>query len=262
MATPKALVIRTAGTNCDQETKYALEYAGATAELMHINHLAKEAEPFKDINLLAIPGGFTYGDDVASGKVLAVELAHVVGEKIKEFVDRGGLVIGICNGFQVLVKTGLLPGAKFSPAAERQATLTFNDSHKFECRWVKLRAADNTVCVFAEAGEEIEVPVAHGEGKFVCRTPEILEELRANGQVVYRYISKGGGEPSYPEDPNGSDDHIAGICDKSGRIFGLMPHPERHVFAYQHPRATREERSGEGEGVRLFQRAIRYCKES
>lgn len=258
--TPKALVIRTAGTNCDLETRYALEYAGATVELKHINQLAKESDPFDGIDIIAIPGGFTYGDDVASGKVLAVELAHTLGERLKAYVDRGGLVIGICNGFQVLVKTGLLPDAGFTPAADHRATLTFNDSHKFECRWVRLRAAENTVCVFAQAGEEIEVPVAHGEGKFVCRTPDILEQLRKDGQVVYRYTARDGGEPAYPEDPNGSDDHIAGICDKSGRVFGLMPHPERHIFAYQHPRATREERTGEGEGIRLFRRAVDYCK--
>ena len=261
MATPKALVIRTAGTNCDQETLYAFEHAGAATELLHINNLAKSKNPFAGVNIVALPGGFTYGDDVASGKVLAVELAHVLGDKMKEFVDRGGLVIGICNGFQVLVKTGLLPDARFSSAIERKATLTFNDSHKFECRWVRLKAAENTKCVFAEPGEEIEVPVAHGEGKFVCRTPEILQELIDNGQVVYRYATEDGSEPVYPQDPNGSDEHIAGICDATGRVFGLMPHPERHVFSYQHPRAQREERTGEGEGIRLFHRAVQYCKE-
>lgn len=262
MAKPKALVIRTAGTNCDQETSFALEYAGATTQLSHINHLAKEEDPFAGIDILAIPGGFTYGDDVASGKVLAVEMTHVIGEKIKAFVDKGGLVIGICNGFQVLVKTGLLPDALFSSAEERKATLTFNDSHKFECRWSRLKAAENTVCVFAEQGEEMDIPVAHGEGKFVCRSPEVLKELQDNGQIVYRYISRDGGVPEYPEDPNGSDDHIAGICDKTGRVFGLMPHPERHIFAYQHPRATREEREGDGEGIKMFKRAVRYCLEN
>ncbi len=261
MATPKALVIRTAGTNCDQETLFAFEHAGAATELLHINNLAKSKDPFAGVNIVAVPGGFTYGDDVASGKVLAVELAHVLGDKMKAFVDRGGLVIGICNGFQVLVKTGLLPDARFSSAIERKATLTFNDSHKFECRWVRLKAAENTKCVFADQGEEIEVPVAHGEGKFICRTPEILQELIDNGQVVYRYATEDGSEPVYPQDPNGSDDHIAGICDATGRVFGLMPHPERHVFSYQHPRAQREERTGEGEGIRLFQRAVQYCKE-
>ncbi|MBN2711309.1 MAG: phosphoribosylformylglycinamidine synthase subunit PurQ, partial [Planctomycetes bacterium] len=126
----------------------------------------------------------------------------------------------------------------------------------------KLRAAENTVCVFAEAGEEIEVPVAHGEGKLVTRGSGVLDELLANGQVVYRYIARDGSEPVYPEDPNGSIDHIAGICDKSGRVFGLMPHPERHLYAHNHPRWTREGREGEGEGLRVFTRAVEYCKKA
>lgn len=265
MQAPKAIVIRTAGTNCDEETRFALEHAGALPELVHINHLAKESDPFAGVSIIAIPGGFTYGDDVASGKVLAVELAHVIGDKMREFVDRGGLIIGICNGFQVLVKTGLLPDARFAAAAERKATLTFNESHKFECRWVRLKAAENTVCVFAQAGEEFDMPVAHGEGRFVCRDQQVLDELKSNGQVVYRYVgADGSADIGYPEDPNGSVEHIAGICDKSGRIFGLMPHPERHIFAYQHPRARRDENSGknEGEGIRLFRRAVQYCKGS
>lgn len=262
MPTPRALVIRTAGTNCDVETQYAFTAAGAEADLVHVNHLAAESAPFDGYQVMAIPGGFTYGDDVAAGKVLAVELVHVLGEKLQAFVDRGGLVIGICNGFQVLVKTGLLPDARLSGAEVRSVTLTNNDSHKFEARWVNLRAADNTVCIFAQQDETLELPVAHGEGKFVVKTPEVIDDLSAKGQIVYRYISRSGGVPAYPEDPNGSVDHIAGICDPSGRVFGLMPHPERHVFAYQHPRWTREKRTGEGEGLRLFKRAVDYCRQA
>lgn len=260
MATPRAMVIRTAGTNCDLETVHAFELAGAGTELAHVNRLAGESDPLGEYQILAIPGGFTYGDDVAAGKVLAVELVHVLGDKLQAFVDRGGLVIGICNGFQVLVKTGLLPGAKLSGSDERQVTLTNNDSHKFEARWVTLEAAENTVCVWAEPGEKLELPVAHGEGKFVLRAPEVLETLRAGGQIVYRYIARDGGAPVYPEDPNGSVDHIAGICDPSGRVFGLMPHPERHVQFHQHPRWTRENRTGEGEGLALFRRAVEHCR--
>jgi len=263
MVTPKALVVRTAGTNCDMETKFAFENAGGAADLVHINKLAKENEPLAGYQILAIPGGFTYGDDVASGKVLAVELTHTLGEKIQAFVDKGGLVIGICNGFQVLVKTGLLPDARFSVAAERKCTLTFNDSHKFESRWVRMRAADNSVCIFAEPGEEFDIPVAHGEGKFVTRSPEVLKDLADNGQIVYRYIARDGSAPQYPEDPNGSIDHIAGICDKTGRIFGLMPHPERHLFNYHHPRWNRTpeiDPMAEGAGAKVFSRAVQYCK--
>ncbi len=260
MATVKALILRTAGTNCDRETQLAFELAGAQAERIHVNRLAREAAPLETAQILALPGGFSYGDDVASGKVLAVELAHVLGEALQRFVDRGGLVVGICNGFQVLVKTGLLPDARLRPAAERKATLTFNDSHKFECRWVRLKAPRNTVCVFAEGGETLEVPVAHGEGKFVTRDEDVLRELIDTGQVVYRYTALDGGEPAYPADPNGSVDHIAGICDPSGRILGLMPHPERHLFARQHPCWTRADGEGEGAGLRLFKRAVDACK--
>ena len=262
MATPRALVMRTAGTNCDVETVYALEMAGAPADLIHVNHLAKEADPLASYQIVAIPGGFTYGDDVAAGKVLAVELMHVLGEKLQAFVDRGGLVIGICNGFQVLVKTGLLPGARLGGAGDREVTLTNNDSHTFEARWVHLRAAENTVCVFAEKGETLELPVAHGEGKLMCRSQQVLQQLQEKGQIAYRYVSADGEPPVYPADPNGSVDHIAGITDPSGRVFGLMPHPERHVFAYHHPRWTRENRTGAGEGLRLFQRAVAFCKKA
>lgn len=262
MANPKALVLRTAGTNCDVETKYALDLAGADARMVHVNRLAQTADPFADVRIVAIPGGFTYGDDVASGKVLAVELLHVLGDALQAYVDRGGLVIGICNGFQVLVKTGLLPGARLVSAEERVATLTFNDSHKFESRWVRLRAETNTVCVFAEPGEEIEMPVAHGEGKFVLRHPDMLQTLADAGQIVYRYATADGSDPVYPADPNGSMGHVAGICDPSGRVFGLMPHPERNLFGYHHPRWTRETRPEEGEGARLFRRAVAYIKAS
>ncbi|MFH0910782.1 MAG: phosphoribosylformylglycinamidine synthase subunit PurQ, partial [Planctomycetota bacterium] len=199
------------------------------------------------------------GDDVASGKVFAVELMQALGEALQAFVARGGLVIGICNGFQILVKTGLLPEAKLLCASERKLTLTHNDSHKFEDRWVWLEADRRSRCVYADPGERITLPVAHGEGKLVAQAPEVLKELSANGQVAYRYVNEDGSPPSYPADPNGSMDHVAGICDPSGRVFGLMPHPERHFFPYQHPGWTRRPPAREGDGVRIFRRAIQAC---
>lgn len=260
MATPRAIVLRTAGTNCDMETKHAFELAGASVTLAHINWLSATEDPLADCQILALPGGFTYGDDVAAGKVLAVELMHSMRDHLQDFILKGGLVIGICNGFQVLVKTGLLPGARILPAAERHLTLAHNESGKFEARWVRLRAPHNTVCVFAAPGEELELPVAHGEGRLAARSSEVIRDLVDNGLVVYRYASTRGDVPSYPEDPNGSADNIAGICDKTGRVFGLMPHPERYVSFLQHPRWTRERRSGEGEGLRMFRRAVDYLK--
>lgn len=261
MATPRALVLRTAGTNCDQETKYAFELAGAATELAHINWLSTSDTPLANVQILALPGGFSYGDDIAAGKILAVELMHSMRRHLQDFIYGGGLIIGICNGFQTLVKTGLLPDARILPAAERPLTLTHNDSGKYEARWVRLQTPHESVCVFAEPDECLEMPVAHGEGKLVPRNPQVIKDLIANGQVVYRYIGSNGSAPIYPEDPNGSVDNIAGICDKSGRVFGLMPHPERYVNRRQHPRWTRERRpEAEGEGLRLFRRAVDYFK--
>ncbi|MDR1520274.1 MAG: phosphoribosylformylglycinamidine synthase I [Planctomycetota bacterium] len=259
MATPRALVLRTAGTNCDQETRYALELAGAAVQLAHVNRLIESPGILAESQLLVLPGGFTYGDDVAAGKILAIELTHSFREALDDFIFAGGAILGICNGFQTLVKTGLLPGASFASAAERTLTLAHNVSGRFEARWVRLRAPDNANCVFAAPGETLELPVAHGEGRLVARDPKTLKDLAGNGQVVYRYAGPGDKPPAYPDDPNGSADNIAGICDRSGRIFGLMPHPERHVAGWQHPRWTREGRAAaEGDGLRLFRRAVDF----
>ncbi len=261
MATPRALVLRTAGTNCDQETKHAFELAGAATELAHINWLSASDKPLENVQILALPGGFTYGDDIAAGKILAVELMNSMREHLRDFLFDGGVVIGICNGFQVLVKTGLLPDARILSAADRPLTLTHNDSGKFEARWVRLQTAHNTVSIFANPDEALEMPVAHGEGKLVARDAEVVKHLIDAGQVVYRYASAAGGVPVYPDDPNGSVDSIAGICDKTGRVLGLMPHPERYVAGYQHPRWTRENRANaEGDGLRVFRRAVEYFK--
>ncbi len=261
MPTPRALVLRTAGTNCDQETKHAFEIAGAVTELAHINWLAASDTPLANVQILALPGGFTYGDDIGAGKILAVELMHSMRRHLQDFIYGGGVIIGICNGFQVLVKTGLLPDARISMAAERPLTLAHNDSGKFECRWIRLQAPHNAKCIFSSPDEALELPVAHGEGKLVARDARVVKELIDNGQVAYRYVSPEGGVPVYPDDPNGSVDCIAGICDKTGRVFGLMPHPERFVVGHQHPRWTREKRQNtEGDGLRMFRRAVEYFK--
>ncbi|MDR1535582.1 MAG: phosphoribosylformylglycinamidine synthase I [Planctomycetota bacterium] len=261
MSKPPALILRTAGTNCDEETRHALELAGAEVKLIHINLLTESPRPLGDSRLLVLPGGFTYGDDVAAGKILALELMHTLRPVLEDFIFGGGAILGICNGFQTLVKTGLLPDAKFKTAAERILTLTHNVSGRFESRWVRLQSPDNVKCIFAEPGEELELPVAHAEGRLAARDPKALKELAGNGQVVYRYVGREGKTPAYPDDPNGSADCIAGICDRSGRIFGFMPHPERHIYGYQHPRWNREGRGNrEGDGLRLFRRAVDYFK--
>ena len=258
MTKPKVLILRTAGTNCDEETKFAFELAGAATEMVHVNRIIEEPSIFGRFQILAIPGGFTYGDDIASGRILANEMRFSLGEALGRFVNRNGLVIGICNGFQVLVKMGLLPGPSGNGETQ-QTTLTFNDSNKFEDRWTYLKAADNC-SVFVNGGDELYLPVAHGEGKFVTNDDATLAKLIENKQVVVRYVAADGSEPEYPFNPNGSVDHIAGICDPTGRIFGLMPHPERHCLPTQHPRWTRDGLKAEGDGLRIFRNAVEHVR--
>ena len=253
----KTLIIRTAGTNCDQETKFAFEQAGSEVTLLHINRVNENPSVLDEYQILALPGGFSYGDDIASGKVLANELLQGLADQLKKFVDDGKLVIGICNGFQVLVKTGLLPGP-FDRDTKQTVTLTFNDSNKFEDRWVYLRA-DSDKSPFIKKGEVIYLPVAHGEGKFLAKDDATLDAVRDNGQIVFRYVDADGNDGcAYPMNPNGSVDGIAGICDTTGRVLGLMPHPERHILPTQHPRWTRDGLAGEGDGMQMFRNAIQY----
>ncbi len=256
-AKPRILVLRAAGTNCDVETAYAFEQAGGEVTVAHVNRLTEKSVALSEFQVLAIPGGFSYGDDIAAGRVFAVELEHRLGDELRGFVERGGLVIGICNGFQVLVKTGVLPGnPDFSPG--EAVTLASNDSQKYEDRWVTLEVAE-THCVWLRYDEmepEIELPVAHAEGKFVPASADVLSTLADGKQVVVRYVNLEGGEAAYPQNPNGSVDGIAGITDPTGRVFGLMPHPERYIFRRQHPRWTRGEGREGGDGSQVFRNAI------
>ena len=257
---PPALILRTAGTNCDYETGFAFELAGAEIDLVHVNALRSGDRKLMDYRILALPGGFSYGDDVAAGRILGNELKHKLMDPLRRFIEAGRPVIGICNGFQVLVNAGLLPGLDGS-ANDRAATLANNDSGKFEDRWTILGADPQSPCVFTEGIEEpITLPVAHGEGKFVTKDQETLDRMRANGQVVLRYLVPEG-ERDYPWDPNGSVDHVAGICDPSGQVFGLMPHPERHCLPTQHPRWTREGLKSRGDGLMIFENGVRYAKD-
>jgi len=252
----RVVVLRTAGTNCDVETEYAFRKVGATAERVHVNRLVENPDRLDHVQVLAIPGGFSYGDDIASGKLLANEIRFRMSDELRRFVEAGKLIIGICNGFQVLVKAGLLPGLA---DGEVQATLTFNDSGRFEDRWVYLRA-ETAGCAFVKPGEDMYIPVAHGEGKFAAGR-KVLKELDERGLVVFRYVGPDGADGAgYPWNPNGSMGDIAGICDPTGRIFGLMPHPERHVEPTQHPRWTREGLKAEGDGVKVFRNAVEFAR--
>jgi phosphoribosylformylglycinamidine synthase len=251
---PRALILRAPGANCDQETEFAFTRAGALADRIHIQRLRDNPRLLSQYQILAIPGGFTYGDDVAAGKILASQLQHFLGEQFRQFRDKERLIVGICNGFQVLLKAGLL----LQPDEDGPlATLAHNESGKFEDRWVRLEARPGK-CPFLRGCTHLQLPVAHGEGNFVAREPWILQGLEQAGQVVLRYIDGAGQLASYPGNPAGSQGGVAGICDPSGRVLGLMPHPERHILPTQHPQWTRLGLAPEGDGLRLFRNAVEF----
>lgn len=268
MKIPKVLVLRTAGTNCNEETAFAFKYFGAATDQVHINQLVSGAVKLVDYHILALPGGFSYGDDIASGRILANELRLKLGDDIRRFISDGKLVLGICNGFQILVKAGILPGLKTddnaSAADRQQATLFHNDSAKFESRWTHLLVAKTSHCVWTKkVSSMIYLPVAHGEGKFIPRDKQVLETLKANGQVIFHYCTKDGSAPVYPDNPNGSTENIAGICDTTGRVLGLMPHPERHFLSQQHPYWSRlTDRTKLGDGAKIFENGVNYIREN
>jgi len=266
MARPRALVLTGYGINCDRETRTAFEMAGAVARRVHVNDLIEGLDRLDHYQILAFPGGFSYGDDIASGKVLANRLKTHLAEHLERFIEAGNLVIGICNGFQVMVKYGLLGSAR-AGNHKQSVTLTYNDSARYEDRWVHLVPASSN-CVFTRGIQRLYLPVAHGEGKFYTRA-QILEELESQGLVALRYANEKG-EPAggrYPLNPNGSSNDIAGICDRTGRLFGMMPHPERFLHITNHPGwtalAEQAKREGkplpeEGQGLRIFRNAVTY----
>ena len=254
MAKVRTLILRAPGTNCDEETTFAFEQVGAAVDSAHVNELVRGEKLLSHYQILVIPGGFTYGDDVSAGKILANELRLKLGEDIQNFIDRGGLILGICNGFQVLVRAGILPSAGGNP----RLTLAGNDSNRFECRWVYLQVNQKSPCIFTKGISAIYLPVAHGEGKVVADS-KMLDRLN----VVVRYADESGNvKAGYPYNPNGSMDNIAGICDGSGRIFGLMPHPERFIRWAQHPRWTREPTREYGDGFGIFLNAVEWVRRS
>lgn len=253
----RVCVLFAAGTNCDAETAWAFRVAGAVPDTVHINRFRAREVTLDGYDILAIPGGFSYGDYIASGRILANEIKHHLRDQVERLLERGKLIIGICNGFQVLVKSGLLPGFD-RPFEDQTVTLDWNDSARYEDRWVRL-AVEDSPCVFTRnLPSPIHLPVAHAEGKFLTLDRATLDRLNANRQVALRYASESGDEPEYPEDPNGSVEHIAGICDPTGRVFGLMPHPERFTMREHHPAWRNEE--VRVDGIQLFYNAVKYAK--
>jgi len=259
--TVRAIVLTGFGINCDGETETALQRAGAEARRVHLNDIVADTSILEAGHILAFPGGFSFGDDVASGKVLANRMRHRLGDELKQFVADGKLVIGICNGFQVLVKMGILP--LFDGELRQEVTLTWNDSARFENRWVHLAAAPDTRCVWLKGIGSIDLPIRHGEGRFIPRDDATLEKLCANGQVAFRYALPDGAPAAgqFPANPNGSRDDVAGICDPSGRVLGMMPHPEAYVDRTNHPLWTRQNLPEEGAGLQVFRNAVEYVQE-
>lgn len=268
----RAVVLRAAGINCDMETEYALELAGAKAKRVHINRSIEDKKLLDEYQIIVFPGGFSYGDDVAAGKILANQIVHHLYEPLRKFIDAGKLVLGICNGFQVLVKAGILPGSfndeQRTMNNEQRVTITYNDSGKFEDRWVYL-APQTDRCIFIEPGRQIYLPIAHGEGKVVTYDDDTLEKLKAGGYVAFKYVDKDGNEGAYPVNPNGSVGSIAGLTDSTGRVLGLMPHPERHIRLTQHPhwsrlRATSDKRQAANysDGMVMFANAVKFIREN
>ena len=254
MSLPNVLILRAPGTNCDVESAFAFEKAGATTQLVHVNELRERPRLLRDSQILMLPGGFSYGDDVASGKILATQLQHFLYEAIREFRNQEKLILGVCNGFQTLLKAGLLvPPDEDGPLA----TLTHNSNGRYEDRWVELQVMPTTSPFFKDVAR-MYLPIAHAEGKFICKKEWILQGLSQSKQIVLRYVAPERGEAVYPHNPNGSQGDVAGLCDATGRVLGLMPHPERNILPTHHPRWTREGLKKEGDGLKLFRNAVEY----
>jgi len=255
------LVLRAAGINCDEETMHCWRTAGAMPTLMHINAVAADPSILEDFSIVTVPGGFSYGDDIAAGVILAQRMTHDLTEPLRKLVDRGGGLLGICNGFQALVKMGLLPGGD---AGRDLVTVTFNDSARFEARWVRLQVGTDR-CPFLGPPEGklrryLEMPVEHAEGKVVTASDDATKRLETAGQIAVRYVDADGRHDTYPANPNGSSAGIAGLCDPTGRVFGLMPHPDRAFEHTHHPCWTRRKPIGSPDGLTIFENAVRHWR--
>lgn len=246
------------GINCDNETKRAFELAGATAERVHLNELIGGEASLADYHILAIPGGFSFGDDLGAGKIMATKIKYTLATKFADFISQGKLLIGICNGFQVLVKLGILPGfgGKFN---EQDATLAANVCGRFQDRWIRLKFNPKSPCVWTKGIDVLDLPIRHGEGNFIPEDDQVLSKLEKQGQIAAQYIDGNGELAGWPANPNGSVKNIAGICDETGRVFGLMPHPEGYLIAQNHPKWTRGVML-DGPGRKIFENAVDFAR--
>jgi len=254
----KVLVLVGYGINCDYETEFAFKLCGTETKRVHINDLINRNDNLENYHILVLPGGFSYADDIVAGKVLSNKMRTNLSEQVEDFVKEGKLVIGICNGFQAMVKYPLLPVFN----TEQLVTLTFNDSGRFEDRWVYLKINPKSNCVFTKGIESMYLPVRHAEGKFITKDNFVLRNLQNNNQIVLWYTNPQEQIAGYPWNPNGSINNIAGICDKSGRIFGIMPHPEAYLQYTNHPQWTRKSLPEDGDGIQIFRNAIKFVREN
>lgn len=252
---PRVLILHANGTNRDKELARAFTLTGANCDIVHINHLRANQINWHDYQILAIPGGFSYGDTLGAGRLLALDLQIYFKDEVNNFALAGKPIIGICNGFQALVKAGLLPDQSLVP----NATLTFNQQGKFQCRWVMLQPKSAHCLWTRQLTEPIYCPIAHGEGRFLVDDPNTLQQIKNNDQIALQYVQDThlSANP-YGPNPNGSALDIAGVCNSKGNILGMMPHPENHIFAYQHPRWPRGEQGFLG--LNLFKEGVDYVR--
>ena len=264
-AKPRVAVLSGFGINCELETMAVFEMAGASSERVHVNRFVSGETTLADFDILAVPGGFSFGDHLGSGRLMGNRLRFGLREQVREFVKAGKPVIGICNGFQVLVKMGLLPGDS-EVSLTQTASLALNDSGQYENRWATLEFDQDSPCIWTKGITRMRVPVRHGEGKFVTDDPNLLDEWSQSGQLVARYVEPDSVFPSasdkvlpYPVSPNQSWRNIAGVCAPSGLVFGLMPHPEANHSTWLGATWSREdEKHGEGEGMTIFRNAVNH----
>ncbi len=267
MAKPDVLVLTGYGINCDEETAIAFDRAGAKSKIVHINDLIASSGMLGDFQICAFPGGFSYGDDVGSGKALANKIKNNLRENLKSYIEKDTLMIGICNGFQVMVHLGIVPGLN-TKLGIAEVSLEYNKTFRHECRWVDVKIEKNSPSVFTEGIDILHVPVSHGEGNFYASS-DFVNTIEENNLVTMRYSMPEGSPANgeFPYNPNGALNDIAGICDSSGRILGMMPHPERNIlfthrddWTYLREKAKREgyDLPEEGEGMQIFRNAVRY----